>query len=164
MPDLGRFIQAEVDAIQNGESAQFLYRGTVERDAQGTLAFIGGGWELAANFGGNGGGGGLTPTKIYTSDGSVSAESQLFSTTLDVDAWYQILLKNDRGLTPMVSGKFIDGLNNNDPVYVRGWLRGSAAGYLEFEVEKNGANIIFNYYGPLTSVNLSTNLEIWKFS
>ena len=42
--------------------------------------------------------------------------------------------------------------------------RGSATGYLEFEIEKNGTNIEFNYYGPLNAVAFSTNLEIWKFS
>ena len=107
--------------------------------------------------------GGLTPTKVYTSDGTITTGTRFHSETLDAAAWYQILLKNDRGLTPMVSGKFIDGLTNNDPTYVRGWLRGSATGYLEFEIEKNGGNVEFNFYGP-NNTNFQTNLEVWKFA
>lgn len=45
MIELGRFVQDEVDAIPNGGEATFLYRGTVRRDTDGTLAYIGGGWE-----------------------------------------------------------------------------------------------------------------------
>ena len=111
-----------------------------------------------------GGGGGLTPEKIFTSSGNVSTGVTFHTAPLDVNTQYQILLKNDRGLTPMVSGAFLNELADNDPVYVRGWTRGSLTSYLEFEVQKNGAQIEFKYYGPTGVVNFQTNLEVWKFS
>ena len=110
------------------------------------------------------GGGGLTPEKIYTSSGTIAKGNRFHQESLDPDVWYQILLKNDRGLTPMISGKFLQDGANRDAVYVRGWLRGSTTSYLEFEVRRNGTNIEFEYYGPLSGVAFGTNLEVWKYS
>ena len=110
------------------------------------------------------GGGGFTPEKIFTSSGTISKNNRFHQEALDPDAWYQVLLKNDRGLTPMISGKFLESGANRDAVYVRGWLRGSATSYLEFEVRRNGTNIEFEYYGPLSGVAFGTNLEVWKYS
>ena len=108
-------------------------------------------------------GGGLTPVKVYTSNGTINTGVQFYETTLDPAAYYQILLKNDRGLTPLISGKFMEGLAVNDPVYVRGWLKGSATSYLEFEVEYDGTNIEFIYFGP-NNTNFQTNLEVWRYT
>ena len=108
-------------------------------------------------------GGGLTPVKVYTSNGTINTGVQFYEETLDPAAYYQILLKNDRGLTPLVSGKFMEGLPVNDPVYVRGWLRGSVTSYLEFEVEYDGTNIEFIYFGP-NNTNFQTNLEVWRYT
>ena len=44
MRDLGRFMPADIDAIPNGSESEFVYSGTVRRDMDGTLAYIGGGW------------------------------------------------------------------------------------------------------------------------
>ena len=156
---LGAFDQTDIDDIPLGGAQAFEYVATVQKDLDGTLAYVGGGWAKATA----GGGGGLTPVKVFTSSGTLAEEEEFFVTPLDAEAWYQILLKNDRGLTTMISGKFLETLNNVDPVYVRGWLRGSATSYLEFQVQKNGTNVEFIFYGPST-VNFQTNLEVWKFS
>ena len=108
--------------------------------------------------------GGLTPEKIFTSSGTINKNNRFHQEALDPDAWYQILLKNDRGLTPLISGKFLQDGANRDEVYVRGWLRGSATSYLEFEVERNGSNIEFRFYGPQNALSFGTNLEVWKYS
>ena len=160
---LGAFEQTDIDDIPLGGEQSFEYVATVQKDLDGTLAYIGGGW-AKATAGGGGGGGGLTPVKVFTSDGALGEEEQFFATPLDAEAWYQILLKNDRGLTPMISGKFLETLNNADPVYVRGWLKGSSTTYLEFQVQRNGAALEFIYFGPTTTLNFQTNLEVWKFS
>ena len=44
MLDLGRFAPADIAAIPNGGEQDFVYSGTVQRDTDGTLAYIGGGW------------------------------------------------------------------------------------------------------------------------
>ena len=45
MLEIGGFTQAEIDAIPAGGSADFLYRGRVLKDPDGTLAYVGGGWQ-----------------------------------------------------------------------------------------------------------------------
>ena len=45
MLEIGGFTQAEIDAIPAGGQADFLYRGRVLKDNDGTLAYVGGGWQ-----------------------------------------------------------------------------------------------------------------------
>ena len=54
MLDLGRFVDADIAAIPNEGEQAFTYAGTVQRDIDGTLAYIGGGWTKAAAGGGAG--------------------------------------------------------------------------------------------------------------
>ena len=49
MLDIGGFTQAEIDAIPLGGSADFFYRGRVLKDPDGTLAYVGGGWQERMN-------------------------------------------------------------------------------------------------------------------
>ena len=44
MLDLGRFPAGAIAAIANGAEQRFVYEGTVQRDTDSTLAYIGGGW------------------------------------------------------------------------------------------------------------------------
>ena len=52
MLELGRFLQTDIDVIPNGGEQAFSYAGTVQKDMDGTLAYIGGGWTKAAAGGG----------------------------------------------------------------------------------------------------------------
>ena len=44
MQDLGRFIPADITDIANGAEGTFVYTGLVQRDGDGTLAYLGGKW------------------------------------------------------------------------------------------------------------------------
>ena len=44
MQDLGRFIPADITDIANGAEGTFVYTGVVQRDTDGTLAYLGGKW------------------------------------------------------------------------------------------------------------------------
>ena len=53
--ELGAFQQTDIDDIPPGGSQSFDYGATVQKDMDGTLAYIGGGWNKAAAGGGGGG-------------------------------------------------------------------------------------------------------------
>ena len=59
MINLGGFPAGSVEAIPNGGQQQFFYQGTVQRDDDGTLAYLGGSWDIQTP-----GGTGFTPVTL----------------------------------------------------------------------------------------------------
>ena len=75
--EMGGFIQSEIDAIPNGEEADFFLRCRVERASDGTLAYIGGTWQKEEA----GGGSGPTFRDLHRADTLLEAEARTMRDT-----------------------------------------------------------------------------------
>ena len=82
MLDLGRFLQSDIDVIPNGGEQAFTYAGTVQKDMDGTLAYVGGGWTKAAAGGGGGGGEAATWHWLSQAIGPFTANTAKDATTI----------------------------------------------------------------------------------